>query len=142
MKKSYSSRWKSSRQPRKQRKYRHNAPLHKRQKMVSAHLAKDLRKQYKRRAMPLRKGDEVKVMKGQHRGSYGKIEKIDLKRLKVNIENVKTKKTSGEEVAVTIDPSNLLITKLELGDKKRFAATKRKTGPSEAKRSETASLQK
>ncbi len=142
MKNSYSSHWKSSKQPRKQRKFRYNAPLHKRQKMVSAHLAKDLRKQYKRRAMPLRKGDEVKVMNGKYRGSYGKIEKIDLQKLKVKVENIKTKKTTGEEVAISMDPSNLLITKLELADKKRFAMIKRKTGAVEAKRSEAASLQK
>src|SRR3989338_3904401 len=142
MKAKYSSHWKSSKQPRKQRKFRYNAPLHKRQKMVSAHLAKDLRKQYKRRAMPLRKGDEVKVMKGQHRGLYGKIEEIDLQKLKVKVENIKTKKTSGEEVAISMDPSNLMITKLELADKKRFAMIKRKTGSSEAKRSETASSKK
>jgi len=141
MKAKYSSHWKSSKQPRKQRKLRYNAPLHKRQKMVSAHLAKDLRKQYKRRAMPLRKGDEVKIMNGKHKGSYGKIEKIDLRQLKAKVENIKTKKTSGEEVAISMDPSNLMITKLELADKKRFAMIKRKT-PGETKKTEAANAKK
>jgi len=120
MKKSYSSHWKSSKQPRKQRKYRYNAPLHVRQKMLRSHLAKDLRSAYKRRSLPLRKGDEVKVMTGEFRGTFGKIEGIDLKKLKVTMENVKIKKTSGQEMAVAFDPSNLLITKTETGDKKRL----------------------
>ena len=124
MKKKYSSHWKSSKQPRKQRKYRYNAPLHKRQKMVSAHLAKDLRQQYKRRSMPLRKGDEVKVMKGEYKGMFSKVEKIDLKNLKVQLDGIKRKKVTGEEVYVKLDPSNLLITKIEIEDKKRITLKK------------------
>jgi large subunit ribosomal protein L24 len=120
MKKKYSSHWVSSKQPRKQRKYRYNAPLHRRQAMVSAHLSKELRKAYKRRSMTLRKGDEVRIMKGEFRGTFGKIEDIDLQKLKVTIENVKKRKITGQEMPARLDPSNLLITKLELGDKKRL----------------------
>ncbi len=93
--------------------------------MMSAHLAKDLRQQYKRRSLPLRKGDEVKVLRGEFKGLYGKVEKIDLQNLKVKIENVKRRKASGEEVAVSIDPSNLLVMKLDMNDKKRFAGAKK-----------------
>ena len=124
MKKKYSPHWRSSSQPRKQRKYRANAPLHRRQRMLSAHLAKDLRQQLKRRSAPLRKGDEVKVMKGEHRGRYGKVEKTDLQGLRVMIDTIKARKASGEEVMISIDPSNLLITKLSAGDKRRFASGK------------------
>ncbi len=124
MKKKYSPHWKSSTQPRKQRKYRANAPLHRRQKIVSGHLSKELRLQHKKRSMPLRKGDEVKIMRGERRGAFGKIEEVDLRSLKVKLENVKTRKTSGEEVMIKMDPSNLLITKLELGDRKRLAPAK------------------
>ena len=125
MKKKYSLHWNSSKQPRKQRKYRYNAPLHKRQKLMSAHLAKDMRQQYKRRAMPLRKGDEVKVTTGEFKGRYGKVESIDLANLKVKVENIKKKKVSGEEVMVSLEPSNLMITKMYLDDKKRFKSVKR-----------------
>ncbi len=126
MKKSYSSHWRSSTQPRKQRKYRFNAPLHRRQKMASSHLAKDLRAQYKRRALPLRKGDEVRVMKGEHKGKYAKVESISLSKLKATLENVKARKANGQEVAVRFDPSNLAIIKLGSDDKKRYALLGRK----------------
>ena len=49
MKKKYSNSWKGSKQPRKQRKYRANAPLHTRHKMASANLSKELRKKYSKR---------------------------------------------------------------------------------------------
>jgi large subunit ribosomal protein L24 len=125
MKKKYSAKWQTSKQPRKQRKYRYNAPLHRRQKMMSSHLAKDLRLQYKKRSIGLRKGDEVKIMKGEHRGSYGKVEFVSLAKLKVQIENIKAKKTSGQEVPINFDPSNLLVVKLGSDDKKRFVALRR-----------------
>lgn len=138
MKAEYSPSWNRSKQPRKQRKYRHNAPLHRRQKMMAAHLAKELRQQHKRRSVALRKGDEVKVMRGEHRGRYGKVEKVDLKVLRVTLDSIKARKASGQEVPVMLEPSNLLILKLELGDRKRIAgkANAAKGEPKMAKQKE------
>ena len=44
MKKEFTTTWKESNQPRKQRKYLYNLPLHLRQKQMSATLDKELRK--------------------------------------------------------------------------------------------------
>ena len=44
MKSVFSKTWVRSKQPRKQRKYVANAPLHIKGKMVRAHLSKDLQK--------------------------------------------------------------------------------------------------
>jgi large subunit ribosomal protein L24 len=115
-----------SSQPRKQRKEMFNAPLHKRQKMIAAHLAKPLIKQFNRRSLPLRKGDEVKVMRGEHSGETGKVSKINLKRLKVYIENIKTKKVSGQEVQIPFHPSNIMITNPVIEDEKRKKILRRK----------------
>src|SRR3989338_2993685 len=90
MKKEFSIKWISSRQPRKQRKYRYNAPMHVRQRLVSAHLEKALRKEYNKRTLTVRKGDEVKIMRGQFRGTRGKISKVDMKRL--NFDDKKRRK--------------------------------------------------
>lgn len=131
--KKWSRSWISSTQRRKQRKYRENAPNHIRQKMVSVNLDKPLRKDYKKRSLPVRKGDEVVVMRGSHRGKAGKITKVVLKSLTVYVDNVKIKKVSGQEVIDPIDPSNLKITKLNLDDKNRMKFIKRKDGKSESK---------
>lgn len=125
MKSRFSRSWKSSIQPRKQRKYRLNAPLHARQKMVSAHLSRSLRKQHGRRSLPLRKGDDVKVASGSFRGTVGKITAVDLKKLKVLVDSVKKKKVSGQEVQVPVDPSNIVIMGLGSNDKKRMKFAKR-----------------
>jgi len=108
-----------SKRPSKQRKALYQAPLHRRQKLLSAHLPKHLRKEMLKRSLPLRKGDEVKIMRGEFQGKTGKISEVDLKRLKVYIEGIKRKKVSGEEVSVPIHPSNLLITSPVLDDPRR-----------------------
>lgn len=110
---------------RKQRKARAEAPLHKRQKMVSAHLSKELRKEHGTRAVPLRKGDEVVLMRGKQRKVKGTVEIVDLKRLRVFVKGVSRKKVNGAEVLAPLQPSNLMITKLNLEDKRRVEALKR-----------------
>ena len=45
--------------PNKQRKSRYQAPLHKKQKFLGAHLSKQLRDQWNRRSLAVRKGDET-----------------------------------------------------------------------------------
>ena len=73
---------------RKQRKFLYTAPLHLKRGILASHLSKELRKLYKRRAMPLRKGDEVKVMRGNFKGKIGKIAKVNYKKYRVYIEGV------------------------------------------------------
>ena len=122
MEKEWSRYWKSSKQPRKQRKYVYNAPLHVRRKFVSAHLSEELRKKYGRRSFPVRKGDEVEVMRGEFKGKRGKVSKVDLKKLKVYIEGITRKKVDGTEVQVPFNASNLKIIDLNLEDKERVKA--------------------
>jgi large subunit ribosomal protein L24 len=125
MEKKWSKNWKSSKQPRKQRKYRLNAPLHLRKKFLSAHLSKELRQKYKRRSFPLRKGDFVKVMRGKFKGKTAKVESIDLKRLKVYLEGIAVEKQNKLKAPVPFDPSNLQIIELNLNDRKRIEALER-----------------
>jgi large subunit ribosomal protein L24 len=115
-----------SKKPRKQRKFLFNAPLHLRRKMLSAHLSKELREKYKTRSMPVRKGDEVEIMRGEFKGKKGKVSRVDLKNYKVYIEGITRRKTTGAEVQVPIHPSNLRIISLNLNDKKRVEAIEKK----------------
>lgn len=120
MKKKFSKAWKASSQSRKQRKYRANAPLHIRSKMLAANLSKALREKYKKRSFALRKGDNVKIMKGEFKGKTGKIGSIDLQKIKVAIEGIQKTKKDGTKVNVIFDPSNLQIQDLNLDDKMRI----------------------
>jgi large subunit ribosomal protein L24 len=114
-----------SKKPRKQRKFLYNAPLHLRRKMISSHLSKELRQQYKKRSLPLRKGDEVKVMRGEFKGVVGKVVRIDTKKYKVYVDTVKKKRSIGTEYLVPLSPSNLMIVKLNLDDKYRMKMLER-----------------
>ncbi len=109
-----------SSQPRKQRKRLFNAPLHVRQKIVAAHLSKELRKELGARSLPVRKGDTVLIMRGRFRGHKGKVARVDLKELKVYVEGAVVKKANGQEVMVPIHPSNLLIVEVDRSDERRF----------------------
>ena len=64
VKKLFSKLWIKSSQIRKQRKYRHNSPLHIKHKFLSSNLSKELRKEYKVRNIPVRKGDSVLILRG------------------------------------------------------------------------------
>lgn len=114
-----------SKQPRKQRKSRANAPLHKRQRLVSVHVSKDLRAKLKRRSIAVRKGDRVKVMRGKHFGKSGKVSEVDLNSLKVYVEGITVRKARGNEVPIPFEPSNLLLVDAVLTDKRREAAVLR-----------------
>ncbi len=116
----FSTSWKTSKRPGKQRRYLTRAPLHLRRKFLSANLSKELRKKYGKRNLPLRKGDVVRVMIGKFRKKTGKITGIDRKRLKVEIEGIQVKKQDGSKANVRFNPHVLQITELNAEDEKRI----------------------
>ncbi|MDO5844428.1 MAG: 50S ribosomal protein L24 [Methanocorpusculum sp.] len=111
----------SSIQPRKQRKYRYNAPLHVKGAFLNAPLASDLREKYGKRSFRVVTGDTVKVLRGEFAGTEGVVDKVDVKNTKVLVHGVIVKKTNGEDVPRPLDPSKVLITKLNTKDSKRVA---------------------
>lgn len=77
--------------------------------------------------MPVRKGDEVSIKRGDFRGKTGKVSKVELKKLRIFVEGVKQKKISGQEVDAPIQPSNVVITNLNLDDKERLKSISKQT---------------
>ena len=108
----------TSTKARKQRKARYNAPLHIKRRMVSAHLDSALMSEYNVRSLPVRKGDTVKVVRGgeDFRKIEAKVAKVDVKNLKIIVENVTVPKADGTQKPKPIDPSDVVITKLDLSD--------------------------
>ena len=119
MKKKFSISWKSSRKQSKQRKYRFNAPLHIKQKLASSHLSKELRSKYKKRSIALKKGDKVKIVHGNFKKHEGKVERIELGRTRVFVSGIEYTKKDGTKKMIPLNPSNLMITELNLDDKLR-----------------------
>ncbi len=119
MKKTFSTKWKASKQPRKQRKYRYNAPLHIRAKFLNAPLSRDLAKKYSIKRLALRTGDKVKILKGEFKGKEGKVESLSLKKSKAMITGVERTKKDGSKSRPLIYASNLLLIDINMDDKRR-----------------------
>ncbi|MDO8556698.1 MAG: 50S ribosomal protein L24 [Nanoarchaeota archaeon] len=117
--KKFVSSWKSSSSPRKKRKYQAQAPLHIKRHFLGAHLAKPLRVKLKIRSVAVRKGDAVKILRGQFAGKSGKVENVDTRRSRVFIDVAFMLKRDGSKVFYPLHPSNLLVTELMLDDKWR-----------------------
>ena len=110
---------------RKARKAYFNAPSHVRAKLMSAPLSKDLRTKYNVRAIPIRRDDEVMIVKGHYHDREGKVTCCYRKKFRIHIERVTRDKANGQTVPVGIHPSKVVITKIKL-DKDRKALLERK----------------
>ena len=120
-----------SSKPRKQRKWLTVSPLNSKQKMISSTLSKELRTKYKKRSAQVRKGDKVKVMRGDYKGTIGEVTGVVLRDYKITIQGVTVKKADGTEKPRPMAPSNVMITELVLEDKARRAKLEKKiTAPS------------
>nr|AJS12525.1 50S ribosomal protein L24P [uncultured archaeon] len=124
MKQEFSTSWVSSVQPRKQRKYGYNAPLHIKHRFLSSNLSKELRKKYGKRNLPLRKGDEVLVMRGTFKKKKAKVSKVDLKNTRIALDGIQRTKKEGTKVNVYFHPSVLQIYSL-VEDKFRLPQQKK-----------------
>ncbi|MEM2838889.1 MAG: 50S ribosomal protein L24 [Thermoplasmata archaeon] len=113
----------TSKMPRKQRKMQANAPLHARHRMVSCHLERQLMNEYNTRSVPVRKGDTVKIIRGSEgiKGVEAKVSNVDLRSKKLTLDGITIAKADGTQKARPVDPSNCIITKLDLSDPVRKA---------------------
>ncbi|KAL6551779.1 60S ribosomal protein L26A [Orobanche gracilis] len=118
----YNPRVSSSR--RKSRKAHFTAPSSVRRVLMSSPLSGDLRNKYVR-SMPVRKDDEVQVVRGTYKGRDGKVVQVYRKKWVIHIERITREKVNGTTVNVGIHPSKVIITKLRL-DKDRKSLLERK----------------
>ncbi len=114
------------RNPGKQRKRLFNAPAHIRHKLMGAPLSPELLAQKGIKTMPVRKGDTVRVMRGDHKGFEGKVSRVDLKNYRVYLEGLTREKVDGTAIFVGVHPSKVMIKTLNLDDKRRKAVMERK----------------
>ncbi len=79
-------------------------------------MADDLILKYRRRSLPVIRGDTVKIMRGEFKGTTGKVRKVNTRKGSLEIEGVTITKVDGKKVSRPIHASNVLITKLNLTD--------------------------
>ncbi|KAG4432872.1 putative 60S ribosomal protein L26-2 [Leptodontidium sp. 2 PMI_412] len=113
---------------RKSRKAHYDAPSSVRRTIMSAPLSKELREKYNVRSIPIRKDDEVLVVRGSNKGREGKITSVYRLKYIVHIERVVREKSSGQSVPLGIHPSKVVITKLKLDKDRENILERIKTG--------------
>jgi large subunit ribosomal protein L24 len=66
----------------------------------------------------IKKGDLVRIMRGQFRETEGKVVNVSYKKGVVYLDNTSVTKADGKEASVPIHPSNLMLVKLELDEER------------------------
>ncbi|OYT43580.1 50S ribosomal protein L24 [Candidatus Bathyarchaeota archaeon] len=125
-----------TKKPGKQRKRMYRAPHHRRGRYLSAPLSSELKEKYGVNAMPVRRGDTVKVMRGDHKGFEGKVIRVNRKNFRIFIEGITREKADGTTVPVPIHPSKVEILSLNLDDDWRKRILERRGAPKEAEQPE------
>merc|ERR1719265_1373555 len=85
----------------------------------------DLRSKYIVRSLPVRKEDEVMIVRGHYHDREGKITAVYRKKWVIHVERVTRDKANGQTVPIGIHPSKCVITRLKL-DKERKNLLQRK----------------
>ncbi|MHA1686352.1 MAG: 50S ribosomal protein L24 [Candidatus Heimdallarchaeaceae archaeon] len=118
-----------TKQPKKQRKRLYNAPMHRRIKMMTAPLSHELRNKYGVRRLPVHKGDRVVVFQNKHADDEikGRVIEVLPKKYAIYIESYSKEKADGTIVSFPVHPSNVVITSLNLRDRRRRELIKRKS---------------
>merc|ERR1712096_60581 len=93
--------------------------------MGSAPLSKDLRTKYAVRSIPIRRDDEVQIVRGHYHDREGKVTQVYRKKWVVHVERVTRDKANGQTVNIGVKPSKVVITKIKL-DKDRKQLLERK----------------
>jgi large subunit ribosomal protein L24 len=95
---------------------------------MTAPLSEELREKYGVKRLPVRKGDKVRIVRGDFKGHEGTVVKVDLRRLRVYVDGVTVKRQDGTPRFVPIHPSKVVIVALDLKDKWRRAIIERRSG--------------
>jgi large subunit ribosomal protein L26e len=77
------------------------------------------------RSIPVRKDDEVMVVRGSFKGREGKVVQVYRKKWVIHIDRVTREKVNGASVPIGVHPSNVVVTKVKL-DKDRKSILERK----------------
>jgi large subunit ribosomal protein L24 len=125
-----------TRSPGKQRKRLYEAPYHSRSHTLSGHLSSELRNSHNTRALSVKKGDTVRVLRGDYKGYEGKILRVSRRSYRIFVDGINREKADGTSIPVGIHPSKVEVIKLDLGDKWRTKILDRKGTEEEEKPAE------
>merc|ERR1712080_505276 len=92
---------------RKSRKAHFGAPSSVRRVVMSAPLSKELREKHNVRSIPVRKDDEVTIVRGSFKGREGKVTSVYRPKYVLHINGVVREKSNGQSVPIPIAASKV-----------------------------------
>jgi large subunit ribosomal protein L26e len=115
----------------KARKAHFNSNQEDRRKIMSAGLSKELRKKYNVRSLPIRKDDEVRIVRGSFKARDGKVVAVSRNSFVIHVERIQREKQNGQTKPIGIPPSNCIITTIHLDrDRRRLLERKNRSNNS------------
>ena len=128
---------------RKSRRAHFQAPSHVRRILMSAPLSRDLRQKFNVRSMPVRKDDEVRVKRGNHKDKEGKVTACYRLKWVIHVDKVQREKANGSPVPIGINASNVEIIKLKMnGNRKKILERKSRSKASDKNKDKVTEAQK
>jgi large subunit ribosomal protein L24 len=88
-------------------------------RLLSAPLSSGLQSRHGVKSLPVRKGDTVRIVRGDFTGIEGKVTEVDRTRYRLYVEGVTRDKVSGTSTKMTVHASKVQITNLSLDDRWR-----------------------
>jgi len=88
-------------------------------KNVKAPLSKELREKYGTRTVRVRKGDTIRVVRGDYKNVEGKVDRVDPRNGFIYVENVTGEKVDGSKYLPPLKSSKIIVQNLNLDDKLR-----------------------
>lgn len=68
---------------------------------MSSGLSKELRKKYKVKSLPIRKDDEVLIVRGAHKGHSGRVTEVYRRKFVIHVDKIVREKVNGMRVCLT-----------------------------------------
>ena len=105
--------------------------------MMAAPLSSELQASRGAKTLPVRKGDTVRILRGDNKGFEGKVSRIDLKAYRIYLEGLTREKVDGTNIFLAVHPSKVQIRNLNLDDKyRKDTILGRKQAPEKKERKE------
>ncbi len=106
----------SPRSARRQRKALYTASNQERRRRMTVPLSRELKGRFHRRAVPVRKGDTVRILGGSYVGREERVAKVNRRTFSVTLDNVTSKTGESKQTALPIRTGHLVIVRLNLAD--------------------------
>lgn len=123
---------------RKQRKAHFTAPSSEKRRIMSCRLSKELKEKHGVRSLPIRKNDEIKILKGKGKNKSGKVVQVYRKKWCVHVDKIQRDKQNGQSVFLPIKPTYCVIEKLHLNKDRKSLIERRTKDKSKSKNKHTA----